>query len=207
MTINPSSPPNRRDLFRKSVLSRNSRRINDFDDSNPWRILSWGWKWAIDTLMENAKVGVCPLDHYYPILFVFRQYLEIKSKELITSLELYLHGKTIPVDYFKDKQYRHKIQNLWKDCENLLIELSDSLKESDDSDDYIRNLSDFQHIGQIINELYEKDPTSETFRYPFPDKNKQFDIDMNPFSKNVIWVCNQMEEISDWIEAIEGNFE
>jgi len=207
MTINPISPLNRTELFRKSILSQNCRRVNDYDDINPWRILSWGWKWAIDTLMNDAKVGVCPSYHYYPILFVFRQYLEIKSKDLITSLELYLYGENIPVNYFKNKQYRHKIQNLWRDCEKLLIELSNSLKESDDSEDYIQNLSDFQRIGQIINELYEKDPTSETFRYPFPEKSNQFDVDMNHFSENVTWVCNQMEMISNWIEAIQGNFE
>jgi len=197
-----TSPPNGTALFRKSTLSRNSRRLNDFDDIPPWRILSWGWKWAIDTLMKEAKVGVCSSDHYYPILFVFRHYLEIKLKELIISLELYLHSKTIPDTTFKDKKYRHNIKALWKDCEILLIEFSDSLKESDDSEYHVQNLSDFQRIGQIVNELYDKDPTSETFKYPFPDKNKQFVIDMNHFSENVTWVSNEMEAISDWIEAI-----
>ena len=202
MPQNFTSPPNGTALFRKTTLSRNSRRLNDFDDIPPWRILSWGWKWAIDTLMKEATIGICPSDHYYPILFVFRQYLEIKMKELIISLELFLHGKTVPDSIFMDKKYQHNIKALWKDCKILLIEFSDSLKESDDSEYNIQNLSDFQRIGQIIDDLYDKDPKSVTFRYPFPEKSKQFVIDMNPFSKNVTWVSNQMEVISDWIEAI-----
>jgi hypothetical protein len=146
------------------------------------------WHLSFRPLLSNI---VC-----FPAIFV------IKLKELIISLELCLHGKTVPDSIFKDKKYRHNIKGLWKECEILLIEFSDSLKESDDSEYHIQNLSDFQRIGQIVDELYDKDSTSETFRYPFPDKNKQFVIDMNHFSENVRWVSDQMEAISDWIEEM-----
>lgn len=42
----------------------------------------------------RTTLGLHPTEvHYYPILFVFRQYLEIRMKNLITNLNSYLREK------------------------------------------------------------------------------------------------------------------
>ncbi|MFA6364085.1 hypothetical protein [Methanoregula sp.] len=201
MNTNSNLTSNATSLFRGSSLSQKSRRLNDFDDIPPWRFLSFGWKWAIDVLLKEAKTGVCSSDCCYPVLYVFRQYLEIKLKELIITLELSLHSKKIGEDELK-AQYGHNIKKLWDYCDKLLMEwLSNLESEKDYSECNSRNLEDFKRVKLYINEIYEKDPQS--FAYRYPQIAEKYTVDLNHFYENAMWVSEYLEGVSDWIETIQ----
>jgi hypothetical protein len=200
--MNPKSTltPNATSLFRGTTLSRKSRGLNDFDDIPPWRFLSFGWKWAIDVLLKEAKTGVCTSDRCYPILYVFRQYLEIKLKELIITLELDLHSKIIDEKKLKSK-YGHNIKDLWDYCEKLLLEWLSSMEpETDNFECNSTNLSDFKRVKSYINEVYEKDPQS--FAYRYQKIAEKYTVDMNHFYENAMWVTEYLEGVSNWVETI-----
>jgi hypothetical protein len=189
-------------IFKGSLLSRNSCRLHKYGDQ--WDAYTYGWKWAIDVLLKEAKTGYHPTDvHYYPIFFVFRHYLEIKLKELIKSLHQYVHQE--------EKIVRgHNIDVLWIECKTLLIEFSkmdDSEEGAPDEED--ANIADFNLIEGFIKEISAIDPNSESFRYPV-DKKGRFSIDgdkvgaidMNHFSDIAIWMSDYLEGVSVGIDEI-----
>lgn len=209
--MNPDSTltPNATSLFRGTTLSKKSRGLNVFDGIPPWRFYSFGWKWAVDVLLKEANTGLCTADCYYPVLYVFRQYLEIKLKELIIELELYLNSKKIDLKELKKfgGKKGHEIKPLWDNCESLLIKFSSGAEsEPEDSECHTENLTNFKKIGRVISEIYEKDPYSFAYRYPpYAEKDaEKYTVDMNHFSENALWVINYLEGVSDWIDTIEN---
>jgi hypothetical protein len=196
-------------LFRGSPLSRNSRRLDNPDKIEPWRLFSYGWKWAIDVLLKEVKTGAHSSDHYYPILYVFRHYLEIKFKELIVNLEQEMHQQE---KTFKNQDKNpHNIEALWNECKSLLIEFSKKNKsETDGSEPDYENLADFNLIGGFIKQISIIDPKSISFRYPIDmngkmciDGDRLGSIDMNYFSDNATWIIDYLERVSDWIDEIQ----
>jgi hypothetical protein len=197
-TLNPSKGTS---LFRGEKPSYNSCALHQYRDQ--WDAYAYGYRWAVDALFKEAREGVHPTDvHYYPIIFVFRHYLEIRFKGLIKDLTKYVH----PERFHEEKIiHGHEIASLWGVCKKLLIDFS----ETDDEKINEGDLADFKLIEGFIKEISVIDPRSESFRYPV-DKNGKFcidgdkvgPIDMDHFSEIATWMIDYLEGVSVAIDEI-----
>ncbi len=106
-----------------------------------------GYKEAADVLVAKALEKRYHLDTFvYPILFLYRHYLELRMKELIKSGNSAISK---PVRVPND----HRLDNLWGVCRRILLEVWP------DGDEYLRS------TDKCIREFSKIDPTSEAFRY------------------------------------------
>lgn len=90
----------------------------------------------------------------YPIIFLYRQYIELQLKSLIKHGSIVLYS---PEKYLKT----HDIKQLWKQCRKILEKIFEEDSESLDE------------IEESIYQLSEIDPSSEAFRYPVDKKGKK----------------------------------
>lgn len=97
----------------------------------------------------QINAGGTTQDHLvYPIVFLYRQYIELFLKNLINK------GNAIR-DLKMDRPNHHKIDLLWLTLKKLL-------------DNKIHK--EYDLVEHVISELAEADPASLNFRYP-TDKN------------------------------------
>jgi hypothetical protein len=199
----PPKPIKGTSLFQGKKRSRNNYHLYQ-NNPDRWNDYSLGYKWAIKVLLIQATTpGSHPNeDHYYPILFVFRQYLELRLKNLIINLNSYLGEKE---NYTK----QHNLKILWNSCHRLIIQFF-----SDNDDDLVEDpqiKADFYNnlnlIGKFILELHSIDPDAQSTRYPennaqhpfFCPKNSPI-IDMNHFSEVVHWIITDLDTIQEMID-------
>lgn len=120
----------------------------------------------------------------YPIVFLYRQYLELRIKKLIID-GYRLQDKNL------DFPKIHDLTNLWNECKRVIKELSNEADE---------HLKDLPSIDEAIKEFSNWDPTSENFRYP---ENKSGQPSLHP-DLNLLNLRNfgeVMEKISNFLEA------
>jgi hypothetical protein len=114
-----------------------------------WTLYALGYKDAADLLVSHVEDGGRSQDTLvYPILFLYRQYLELALKELIRDARIL---EEIDEPFPKT----HRIDELWRICQTLLRQIS-----SDEPIEYL------DEIGRLIGEFSKVDPTSMAFRYP-----------------------------------------
>lgn len=122
----------------------------------PLELYTIGYKEAADNLidkvfseryMQNALV--------YPICFLYRQYIELRLKEIIRSGRILLdEGTGFP--------QHHRINKLWETAKEIIKKVFSDEKEHPD-------LSLIEHV---ISEYSKIDPDSFSFRYPFDKSGK-----------------------------------
>jgi hypothetical protein len=143
----PSMPGPEDSLFAEQADVWNNALVNW--SSSDWSLYASGYKEAGDVLVnkvENRSSGHDAL--VYPILFLYRQYLELHIKLSIRTAKLFLgEGREIPQG--------HKIQLLWAVLDDL----------------YRRAFPDqstepLDQTGRLIREFAKVDPYSTAFRYP-----------------------------------------
>ncbi|MDO8417286.1 MAG: hypothetical protein Q7S87_13855 [Agitococcus sp.] len=148
LLLNRPQLPNAEDqLFTIGEDWQNNACINWYH--NNWELYAEGYKEAGDLLVRQigeTRTGQDTL--VYPIIFLYRQYLELMLKSLIQDARKLQDIDTpIPLN--------HKILDLWKLCHQLLVKIS--------PDDAVKEL---EHINRLIGEFSKIDPTSMAFRYP-----------------------------------------
>jgi len=112
-----------------------------------------GYKKAGDIVVHSLQDDRFEIDFViYPIVFLYRQYVELRLKEIIRDgRQLFDEDGTFPE--------HHKIKELWKEARVILEKVwPDGPKE------------DLNAVESIISQFSEKDPDSISFRY---DKNKK----------------------------------
>jgi hypothetical protein len=135
-----------------------------------------GYKEAADILVTQTIEQNLTVDRLiYPILFLYRHYLEIRLKSIIKRL------KNIDSNQVK-QDFQHNLKKLWKEIEDqlrlLFPDQIDSLKE----------------ITNCIEKFSEVDPASMTFRYAeLPSHLKLINI------KNIY---EQMQSTGNMLEGI-----
>lgn len=119
----------------------------------------------------------------FPICFLYRHYIELRLKEIITSGRSFLdENDTFP--------QHHKIQHLWELAKTITKKVFFDKKEPLD-------LSIAEHV---ISEFSKLDPGSFAFRYPV---DKVGENTLNGISHiNVRRVANYIDKFSDSIDAI-----
>lgn len=114
-----------------------------------WTLYSLGYKEAADLLARHIEEHGAGQDMLvYPVLFLYRQYLELEIKDLIRQGR---RLQDIPGGFPK----HHDIARLWRICHQLLSEIApnDSVEE-------------LREIDRLIEEFSAVDPSSMAFRYP-----------------------------------------
>ena len=124
---------------------------NDCDSLLPegWQTYEIGYKEAADILVTYVEEHPRWQDILvYPVIFLYRQYLELAIKGLIKQARrLQNISKPFPKN--------HRIDQLWTICSGLLREISPGESEEEQN-----------QITRLIEEFCRVDPTSTAFRYP-----------------------------------------
>lgn len=114
-----------------------------------WTLYASGYGEAADLLVRHIEEHGAGQDMLvYPILFLYRQYLELEIKDLIRQGR---RLQDIPGGFPK----HHDIAGLWRTCHQLLSEIA-----PDDS------VEELKQIDRLIEEFAAVDPSSMAFRYP-----------------------------------------
>ena len=123
--------------------------LNDLGVGSSWYLYPKGYKHAADLLVEHImSINLNQDTLVYPIVFLYRQYIELILKRLIRDgNELLNISEKLPQG--------HKINDLWKKCRVILEKVwsNESREELDAAEACIKQFS-------------VKDPTSTAFRYP-----------------------------------------
>lgn len=149
-----SWPKKGEQLFRSDIDWWHNACLNYCPD--PLDLYALGYKRAGDFLAQHVIKTRRHQDVLvYPLVFLYRQYLELRLKELIKAGSLLI-----------DKSQRfpkhHSINVLWKQCRKILEEAF-----PEDSSE------DFDSVEDCIKQFSEHDPSSTAFRYPTDKKGKK----------------------------------
>lgn len=128
--------------------------MHDWGDR--WSTYATGYKKAADLVVDQVKNGIGYQDFLvYPVMFLYRQYLELSIKNLI-----FMSWRLLNITSDDDLR-AHDIKRYWSKCNALLQQISPG--------DSIQALRD---VGRLIDQFSEHDPISMAFRYPvsLPDK-------------------------------------
>jgi hypothetical protein len=118
-----------------------------------WLAYALGYKEAADRLVTQLQAERRRQDLLvYPIVFLYRHYLEVAIKDLIRQAQRLLSD---PIDV----PGSHSIDQLWAKCSSLLARISpnDSIEEQ-------------RQIGRLLREFVALDPFATAFRYPVDRK-------------------------------------
>ena len=142
-----------------------------------------GYKDAADILVEYIKKSNRNLEFIvYPIVFLYRHYLELQLKMIIKD-----GYQLLSLD--KDYSKCHKLDELWNDCKIIFKKIwpKGDKEHLEAMDDY-------------INEFCQVDPTSTEFRYPVRRNGK--DTLQNLNSINLDHLSKVMKSIENFIGGI-----
>jgi hypothetical protein len=140
--------PTKSVIFKTLGDSRFFSCLNFEDD--PTYLYSMGYLRAGDVMVDYILEKGCYMDSLvYPILFNYRQYIELRLKEIIWSGRMLLDQEgRFPLS--------HNIANLWTIAKQLM---DLTWKGADKPEEYIL-------IDAVMADFVEVDAASDAFRYP-----------------------------------------
>jgi hypothetical protein len=136
-------------LFRRVEDSRRSSDLNPYD--NQFDLYAVGYLRAGDILVDYILQN----GHYmstlvFPIVFNYRQYIELRLKEIIWSgRTLHDQGGRYPLN--------HNIADLWSTAKQLLNLTSENTAE---------NREDYVLVETLLADFAKVDAASDAFRFP-----------------------------------------
>lgn len=141
-----------------------------------------GYKKAADVLVTYVKESEQDLDYLvYPIVFLYRHYLELIFKEIIQEgNQLLVGNNSIP--------HGHKLNDFWGQVKHIINVIWPN-----------KAVDEFRHIDHIVNEFCAVDLRSDSFRYPV---NKSGDNQLSHLS--LLNVRHLSEEIDKAYEFLYG---
>ena len=146
------------------------------------------YKDAADTLIAAAIDGNTYVDSVvYPAVFMYRQYLELTLKDIISRTRHLEHdGEGFPKT--------HRLDALWPTAKRLLQNHygAESPKE-------------LGYLDACFNEFAEHDPNSMAFRYPFDKGGNRYLMKLSHV--NVRHLRDTMGRISSFLSCIAGDIE
>ena len=108
-----------------------------------------GYKEAGDILVKHVVENRRHHDSLvFPIVFMYRHYLELRLKQLIRDGNLFLGNQPIFCKH-------HRICKLWKECRMILKKVEPKITDQD-----------LEAVEEGITEFSTTDPSSTAFRYP-----------------------------------------
>lgn len=147
-----------------------------------WYVYAEGYKRAADCLVQQLMRSRHEIDFLvYPIIFLYRQYLELSLKVMIRDSEEAL-------DHEEASPRTHDLRPLWARCRKRLERTLDCMSRDD-----------LEVIENCINQFSVIDKCSETFRYP-----ERKDGSLVQHSVTHINLRNLMDEMSNAANVIES---
>jgi hypothetical protein len=138
-------------LFTSDSVDENNARINQ-SAVYGLDLFAGSYKTAADTLVNSVLEHSADHDTLvYPIVFLYRHYLELRLKEIIREGSLLLYEE-------RDFPKIHDLGELWLPVKSI-IERVWAHEDSDDS-------SDLGLVDDVLTEFVAIDPKSMSFRYP-----------------------------------------
>jgi len=131
---------------------------------------------AVNVLLDD-KTGKRDFT-VYPIIFLYRHYMELKLKEIILhSWEFLKISRPFPEG--------HKVYELWNICRNCLIEIDKQVDPGfAQSREYVEQITGgYDALQADINRFAEIDPDSQHFRYPVDKHGNPITIDNKLLAK------------------------
>ncbi|KAA0226940.1 hypothetical protein EDS67_18675 [candidate division KSB1 bacterium] len=154
---NLSWPEKKKSLFSERKDWWNVARLKIRGEAEGFSIYSEGYRDAADKLVEYAKTDQTSIDSLiFPILFLYRHYIELALKEIILAATLYL-GK-------QHKSIKsHNLTQLWQRVKELISEVELDIP-----------IDEMIAIENQISQFDMLDNSSETFRYPVDKQGNVF---------------------------------
>lgn len=140
------------DLFTTGADWQSRACLNFVEDQ--WDLYAIGFKNAADVLVDRLKENNVHLDSLvYPICFLFRQYLELRLKEILKEgWKLLERDEKVPAT--------HNIVLLWKKVKEIVVEIFPGDENST-----------LAVVDCVIDQFYVIDASSFSFRYPVDKEN------------------------------------
>jgi HEPN domain-containing protein len=144
------------------------------------------YKTAADTLIDSSIYGDAYVDSIvYPAVFLYRQYLELTLKDIIsTARQLENEGSGYP--------RTHKLRDLWIEAKRLISKHyeGDTPKE-------------LAYLASCIEEFHKHDPDSFAFRYPTDKRGKLNLLELKHI--NLRNLKETMERISNFLGCLASD--
>jgi len=139
-------------LFTSAEDLHNNACVNWCHD--PLALYATAYKEAAENLVKEVVNSHRNLDTFvYPIVFLYRQYIELRLKEIIRE-----GGKLL--DEAGEFPMTHHVHKLWP----LAKRIVEKVFENEDGK------QDFQFVEHVLAEFSKYDPESFSFRYPIDKK-------------------------------------
>lgn len=121
---------------------------------NHWCVYADGFLRAAEILVENVRTTYELNTVIFPVLFLYRQFIELSLKETIG------YGR-----YLDESQHgapqNHDLKNLWNEAKVCIQNHTTDLHKDQ-----------LQKVERVVLEMHELDSTSEASRYPAVKKRK-----------------------------------
>lgn len=156
-----------------------------------------GYKRAADLLVEHGVTYGEQHILVYPIIFLYRQYIELRLKD-ITRNGYRLLGipKHLPLGH----PTGHTIDEYWRECRGILEKVDEDEYKRLREDERNKYKSDLDALQEGINRFSEWDPNSQASRFPTDKKGNTSTLD--PSSINFISLKELMQRISYLLDGI-----
>ena len=167
-------------LFKYDVDWQNNACLNISRDN--WVFYAQGFKKAGDVLVNHAKSHRGHLDTLiYPIVFNYRQYIELCLKMIIAEGSRLLE-KEIKIPTI------HKTSTIWNTSRKIIETIF-----------YNEDISEIKLFQKLIDEFSRIDDSSTAFRYPVDTRN-------NPSLPGIKYInIRNLQEVIEGIETfLEG---
>lgn len=184
--------PNKNDKLFNTAIGESSAVISGV--ARTFSAYAFSYKLAADSIVLkyiNKPDSFYQSFQIFPVIFLYRQYLELKLKAII-----YDSDELLKTDFLK-KNLHHRLNDLWCEVKKILDKIPGSIKQSA-----------IIATGQLITEFSLADPESYSFRYP-TDKHgclneiKWETIDLDHLHKTMSKMEYFFEEISMQLSNIE----
>jgi len=159
-----------------------------YDDN--WTIYADGYRRAADVILQQASQGASP-DNFiiYPIIFLYRHYVELRLKEILKD------GCPL-LDESTDPPCHHELTSLWRECRRI----AERVWPNGDA-------APLDATGKIIGQIAEHDATSFAFRYPVDTKLKPTlpdlsCVNLTRFAEVIGKLANLLDAMSFGIEKL-----
>jgi hypothetical protein len=155
---------------------------------NLWWQYAEGYERAAQRLLAAADVRDGDADLLvYPLIFLWRHYLELALKALVPELRYLDDSERV------DQELSHRLDLLWRQAHPVLLALEPSSKHL------------LQDVESVILQLHGIDPRSEAFRYPIAKDGSEWLPDVKAVDlRNLSEV---MERIASFFSACRAAVE
>lgn len=149
-------PDKKKSLFSERKDWYNLAHLEVVNKAQALAVYSQAYKDAGDRLVECAQTDKTSINFLvFPILFLYRHYLELALKETIIAATQYLE---------KDHDIKgHNLIQLWEDAKKFIFEADLDIPNSE-----------MDAVANQISQFHKLDQSSETFRYPVDNKGNIF---------------------------------